>query len=165
MLLEKWICNRELYVSSSGCSSRAYASAADLARRRAIQLRGGEHETARPPVRPSKYGHHPAVRGVDGDAAQAADLTAAAPDSCRAAQENDIPHGRHRRDFHFGPQFDFSIVVHGGYRGERPRHGLRPQLAVRAEDEAPDAHLGGLQLETRKVSNPVTVLTHVGSKQ
>jgi hypothetical protein len=116
-------------------------------------------------VRPSKYGHHPAVRGVDGDAAQATDLTAAATDSRRATQENDIPHGGHRRDLHFGPQFDLSIVVHGGYRGERPRHGLRPQLAVGAEDEPPDAHLSGLELETRKVSNTAAVLTHMGAKQ
>jgi hypothetical protein len=116
-------------------------------------------------MRPSKYGYHPTVRGVDGDTAQATDLTAAAPNSRRAAQQNDIPHGGHRRDFHFGPQLDFSIVVHGGDRGERPRHGLGPQLAVGAEDEAPDAHLGGLQLETRKVSNPVAVLTDVGAKQ
>ena len=73
--------------------------------------------------------------------------------------------GGHRRDVHIRLQLDFPIVVHGGDRGERPCHGLRPELAVGAEDDASDAQIDRLQLEARQSSDAASRLAYVRSKQ
>lgn len=99
------------------------------------------------------------------DADEAAEVPPDAPEPGGAAQDDHVTHGGHGRDIPVLSKLHLSVIVDEADRGERPRRDLRPELAVGAENDAPDSKTGGLELEARQTSHAASMLANVGPKQ
>ena len=116
-------------------------------------------------MRPPEHFSQASIRRVQAHADEASDFATGATQAHRAAQEHDVRNRWQRRHRHFRPQLDLAVVVRQVDVGERPRHGLRSELAVGAEDDPSNLEAGGLELESRQASHAMAVLANVSAKQ